>query len=371
MTQLKEIINRFEAFAPKSMASEKDPVGLHFGHLDQEIQKIMVTLDVRPEVVEEAIREDVDLIFAHHPPIFRPIKRFDTSIPQNKMYADLIKHDIAVYAAHTNLDAVPGGMNDWLAEALGLNNTQVMVKNASQTFYTLVTFVPVEDAKSVRQALHQAGAGELGDYHEAAFTSTGLGHFTPKDGANPTIGQVNQAESVQETRIELIFQEKDRSKVITNLLEAHPYEEPAYHIFENKALASQDGYGRVGDLEKAMTYRDFIAYCKEIFQVEGLRYIGHDLDSKVQRIAVMGGDGGGFFQDALKAGADVFVTGDIYYHVAHDMEAAGLKAVDPGHHIESICKKHLKDLFEGWQAEENWQLEVMASTINTDPFHYA
>ncbi|MHC9536216.1 Nif3-like dinuclear metal center hexameric protein [Dellaglioa sp. BT-FLS60] len=264
MTKILDLINRFEAFAPKSMAETGDPVGLQLGNLNNDVTKVMTTLDVRPEVVQEAIDNKVDLIFAHHPLMFRPAKNLDTTNPQNKMYADLLRHNITVYAAHTNLDNVSGGMNDWLAEQLGLQET-----------------VPLVHTNSA-------------DY----------------------------------------------------------------------------GMGRVGKLADPMTVAEFSDYCKQQFHLSGLRIISNDLAQSVQRIAVLGGDGGKFYHEAIKNQADVYVTGDIYYHTAHDMLAEGLTAIDPGHHIESICKGQLKWLFEEWNVENKWQIEIIASTLNTDPFQF-
>ncbi|MFC6260293.1 Nif3-like dinuclear metal center hexameric protein [Levilactobacillus fujinensis] len=265
---VRELVDRFEYFAPKTWAEPGDPVGLQLGSLDAEVHKVLVTLDVRPEVVAEAIAVGADFIFAHHPMMFHPAKNLDLAVPQNQMYATLLRHGITVYGAHTNLDSAPGGMNDWLAAALDLHDVIGLVPSNGTT-------------------------------------------------ATPEITM-----------------------------------------------------GRIGTLAQATTVMTFAQRCKTIFNVKGLRLISHTPDAVVKRVAVLGGSGGSFYQTALSKGADVYVTGDISYHPGHDMIAAGLSVIDPGHHIESICKPHLTQLFRQWAQENDWSITVVASTLNTDPFTF-
>ncbi|WP_395318532.1 Nif3-like dinuclear metal center hexameric protein [Fructilactobacillus frigidiflavus] len=268
MTTINEFIKRFEQFAPIELRENGDPTGFQIGNKNAEIKKIMTTLDVRPETVQEAIDNGVNFIFTHHPVMFRPAKNLDLSNPQNQMYADILKHDITVYAAHTNLDNANGGMNDWLATAIGLENISGMI-------------------------LHD-----------------------------------------------------------TNINHAAHY------------------LGRVGDLPQAITFKELAQQCKKLFNLQGLRTVTNNPDKLVRRIAVLGGSGGKFYPDAIKAGADVYITGDLYYHTSQDMLAEGLMAIDPGHHVESICKLKLKELFEKWKGENDWQFEIIASEISTDPFTF-
>ena len=372
MITVGEFIKRFEAYCPKSLAYGKDPIGLHFGNSNQPVKKIMVTLDIRPEVVEEAIYKKVDLIMAHHPPIFRPITSFDTGVPQQKMYADLIKHDIAVYAAHTNLDIVSDGLNDWLAEALWLQQTQVLSPTGKLSYKKIVVFVPITHTKQVQQAMFHAGAGQIGtNYHECSFKVKGVGEFTPIETANPVIGSVGTHEEVEEERLEMICREDLLSSVLAALRQAHPYEVPAYDVFTVENITETVGFGRVGELDSAMTLQAFLQQVQQAFQVQGLRYVvpkSMTLDTLVKRIAVCGGAGDDFYRDALAAGADVYVTGDVYFHTAHDIQAAGLTVIDPGHHIEKICVPKLIDKITTWAEELSWDVEVIASEIDTEPF---
>lgn len=367
----RELVQKFEIFAPQSIAEEGDPVGLHIGSLDRPIDKIMVTLDVRPETVQEAIENQVDFIFAHHPPIFRPLKNLNSDIPQNQMYHNLIKHDITVYAAHTNLDIVPNGMNDWLAEAIGLMDTEIMTETKREYHKKLAVMVPPENAAEVRKALTDAGAGQIGTHYvHCSYTLEGTGRFTPIAGADPTIGEVGEEEQLTEVKVEVVVPHRLVNQVTEALIEAHPYEEPAFDVYTIENLYESYGLGRVGNLAEPLSFSQFAQKMKDIFQVEGLRYITSDENRLVQRIAVCGGDGGKFYPEALKKKADVYITGDVYYHVGHDMLADGLSVIDPGHHIEEICKPKLIEIFNKWKNEEKWDVEIMQSGLNTDPFHF-
>jgi dinuclear metal center YbgI/SA1388 family protein len=259
----KKLIDRFESFAPKTIAFTNDPVGLQIGNVNNDIKRVLVTLDVRPEVVDEAIKQNCDMIFSHHPLIFRPIKNLDLSNPQNQMYAKLIQNSILVYSAHTNLDVAKGGMNDWLTEAMGLNHVQTVYSN----------------------------------------------HYD------------------------------------TNI-------------------------GRIGVLPTPVTVEEFAKTLKKIFNLEGLRLVANDNKAMVKNVAVVGGDGGKFYPEMLKAGADVFVTGDVYYHTGHDMLADGINVVDVGHNVEKICIPKLASLFNEWKANNDWKVEIIESTVNTNPYQF-
>ncbi|MHA8137938.1 Nif3-like dinuclear metal center hexameric protein [Lactobacillaceae bacterium Scapto_B20] len=261
-----DLVNRFERFAPKTIAVDHDPIGIQIGDLDRPVKKVMTTLDVRPEVVDEAIENHVDFIFAHHPVMFRPAKNLDLTNPQNAMYAKIIQHNITVYAAHTNLDDAIGGMNDWLAESIGLTKT------------------------------------------------TGLVDLSHGD--------------------------------------------------------SQFSMGRIGQLEKPISVRDFAERCKTFFNVAGLRLVSDHPEQLIQTVAILGGDGGKFFNTALAKGADLYITGDVYYHTGHDMLSAGLNVIDPGHNIEKICIPKLAALFKDWARENDWSIEVIESQVNTDPYTF-
>lgn len=372
MVTIKEFIEVYEQFAPKKLVLGSDPTGLHFGHPDQKITNVMTTLDVRPEVVQEAIDQGVDFILAHHPPVFKPVKNFDESDPQTKMYTDIIRHNIGVYASHTNLDVTQGGLNDWLAEALKLENTEILAHTYTRSHYKVAVFVPNEDSKSVLEACHEAGAGQVGDYSDVSYALQGQGRFTPSEDADPTIGSNGQTETVEEERLEFLVDENDLDAVVAAIQTAHPYEEPVYDIVKLERAGVKEGIGRIGNLEKEMTLEELLDHVKEAFNLEGLRYVlpPNNNQRTYQRIAICSGDGSSFVPDAIQSDADVYITGDVYYHTAHDLQAAGMTVIDPGHNIESMCIPKLAELVKAWSDENQWQLEVLESQTSTEPFKF-
>ncbi|MCT8139698.1 Nif3-like dinuclear metal center hexameric protein [Anaerobacillus sp. CMMVII] len=363
------IIQAFESWSPKSLAVEGDKIGLQIGTLNKPIKKVMVVLDLLDTVVDEAIKEEVDLIIAHHPIIFRPLKAIQTDRPYGKIVEKLIKHDIAVYAAHTNLDVAKGGVNDLMAQRLGLEKTEVLAQTSEIQLKKLVVFVPTEAANTVREALANAGAGHIGNYSHCTFNSEGTGTFKPEETANPYIGEANKLEFVQETKVETIFPANLQNKVVSSLKKAHPYEEVAYDIYPLDNKGEQLGLGRIGLLKEEMSLKDFALIVKQAFEVEGLRVVGN-LNDRVRKVAVLGGDGNKYVPTALFKGADVLVTGDVYYHVAHDAMMDGLNIIDPGHNVEKIMKEAVKNYLEAFFVEKNYDTKVIFSTLNTDPFTF-
>ena len=364
-----EIIKLFEMWSPKHYALEGDPVGLHIGQLNRKVEKVLVTLDVNEEVIDEAIKVGANLIIAHHPPIFRPLKNINTDSPQGKVIEKCIKNDIAVYAAHTNLDVAPGGVNDLLATQLGLKNTKVLSPTYRETLYKFVVFSPETHASTIREAMSEQGAGSIGDYEGCSFTTSGVGRFTPIGQANPYLGEVGIEEEVDEVRIEMIVPHELRDNVLQALLQVHPYEEPAYDIVKLDQAHNELGLGRVGQLEKPLTLTEFAEHVKESFDVPAVRIVGNPT-RLVKRVAVLGGDGNKYIYDAKRSGADVFVTGDLYYHVAHDAEAMGLSIVDPGHHIEKVMIDGVANYMTALCSKEKLAVTFVKSKINTEPFTF-
>lgn len=369
--KVKDLVDRFEQFAPKKLAIDHDPVGLQIGSLNNELHKVMTTLDVRPEVVDEAIANSVDFIFAHHPVMFHPAKNLNLDVPQNAMYAKLLTHGITVYAAHTNLDSADGGMNDWLAQQLGLLHIGGLVPGYESSVFRLTVQVPKVYATAVRMSLVDAG-GEVSSDQFAGYTYEidGTVYYVPKAGADPTIGVAGEPREVEDSRLEFEVPERKLSTVLKTLRDVHPLNNPLYNLIKLADKRYRFTMGRIGELPTQMSLEDFAKKCKQVFNISGLRVIANDLSRPVKKVAILGGDGGKFFNLAQQKGADVYVTGDVYYHTGHDMLAADLPVIDPGHHIESICIPRLASLFQKWATENNWPLQVIQSKINTDPFTF-
>ncbi|RNA70555.1 Nif3-like dinuclear metal center hexameric protein [Alteribacter keqinensis] len=363
------IIQAFEAFSPKHYAVEGDKIGLQVGTLNKPVKKVMVALDVIEPVVDEAIEAGVDLIIAHHPIIFKPIKSLRTDQVYGRTIEKLVKHDITVYAAHTNLDVAPGGVNDLMAEALGIKEAEVLVETFEDPLKKVVVYVPEENAQQVREAMGQAGAGHLGNYSHCTFNTKGTGIFRPGEGTDPHIGEKGKMEYVDEVKIESVFPASIEKRVVRAMTNAHPYEEVAYDLYEMAVPGRKLGLGRIGELKNEMTLKEFGEHVKEAFGVRGARVVG-DLDKKVKKVAVLGGDGNKYVNQALFKGADVFVTGDLYYHVAHDAMMEGLMMVDPGHNAEKIMKQGVAGFLSAFIDEKKYSTEVITSKVNTDPFQF-
>ncbi|GAY73069.1 Nif3-like dinuclear metal center hexameric protein [Lentilactobacillus kosonis] len=369
--KVRQIIERFEQFAPKYLAMEKDPVGLQLGSLDADVSKLMVTLDVRPEVVEEAISNGVDFIFSHHPMMFRPAKNLDLSDPQNQMYAQLLQHNITVYSAHTNLDFADNGMNDWLADQLGLKKLVGMVPGYIDPVYRLTVQVPKVYAAAVRMSLVDAGAEVNNkEYRGYTYEIDGTVFYVPKSLSDPEIGTVGEPTEQGDARLEFELFKSKIDVVLKALNDVHPLQQPLYSLLKLEDKGHRYTMGRVGELESPISLAEFTQLVKDKYGVSGLRVIANDEQRQIQKVAILGGDGGKFYPLAKRLGADVYVTGDVYYHTGHDMLAADMPVVDPGHHIESICKPKLAGMFKLWKAQLGWDIQISESQLNTDPFTF-
>lgn len=363
-----EIIQLFEQFSPKQYAMEGDRIGLQIGRLNKPVHRVMIALDVLEEVVDEAIEKEVDLIIAHHPLIYRPLKNIMTDQMPGRMIEKLLKHDITVYAAHTNLDVAKGGVNDLLAEALELSNTEVLVPTHEIHLKKLVVYVPTEQCKRVKEALGNAGAGAIGNYSHCLFSSSGIGQFLPEENANPYIGDKGKLEQVNEERIETLFPDYLEKKVVQAMIKAHPYEEVAYDIYRVDNKGESLGLGRIGEIQE-VTLGEFANIVKNALDVPTVRVVG-DLQSKVRKVAVLGGDGNKYISSAKFKGADVYITGDLYYHVAHDAMMMGLNVIDPGHNVEKIMKKGVANYLTNVSVERGYDVSIFPSEQKTDPFQF-
>ncbi|NIK13366.1 Nif3-like dinuclear metal center hexameric protein [Alkalibacillus almallahensis] len=367
--QAKDIINVLESFAPKSLAFEGDPIGLQVGDLNSSVEKVMISLDVLENVVDEAIEQNVDLIIAHHPFIFKPLKSINTNDEKGKIINKLVKHDITVYAAHTNLDIAQGGVNDWLMEQLGLQPEGVVVPTTQDTLYKMVVFVPTSHEDELRNALAEAGAGHIGQYSHCTFNSEGFGTFKPQEGTNPYIGSANELEKVQELRMETVVPASILQDVIDQANEAHPYEEMAYDVYPLELDGEPLGLGRMATLNETTTLEQFAQTVKKAFNVPQLRFVGRS-NKKVKKVAVIGGDGNKFIHQAKRQGADVLITGDVYYHTAHDALGMGLGMIDPGHHVEEVMKEGLKNELVSRTESRGYDVAFVSSNQVTEPFQF-
>lgn len=360
-----------EELAPKHYAVENDKIGLQLGTLSKPVSKVLVALDVTDEVVEEAIAEGAELIIAHHAIIFRPLAKLDTSTPAGKLYEKLIKHDIAVYISHTNLDVADGGINDWLADQAGIQEAgrQSLEDVHTDKLYKLVVFVPESHHEAVLQAIWRSGAGEIGDYSCCSFNIKGTGTFLPGEGTTPFTGSQGRLERADEVRIETIVPYSVHRKTVTAMLKAHPYEEVAYDLYPVDLKGRTFGLGRSGKLKQPATLEELAVRLKAAFDVPMLRIVG-DPNKLVKKAAVLGGSGARYVNKAKFTGADVLITGDIDYHTAHDALAAGMCIIDAGHNIEKVMKSKVAEWLGKKLTTGNYETKVVASGLDTEPFRF-
>lgn len=361
------IIRTLERLAPPHYAVPDDKIGLQVGSLNRDVRRVLVALDVTSAVVAEAVKLGAELIVAHHAFIYRPFAHLRTDTPAGALAAELLRHDLAVYIMHTNLDAAEGGINDWMADALGLEGRTVLEEVHHERLFKLVVFVPRTHQDQVRDALFAAGAGWIGNYSHCSFNVDGIGTFLPREGADPFLGQTGRLERAEEVRIETVVPDGIRRQVIEAMLRAHPYEEVAYDLYPMELKGRTVGLGRVGMLPEPEPLDAFAERVKRGFDVPFVRVVG-DGSRPVRKVAVLGGSGSRYVKRALQAGADVMVTGDIDYHTAMDAAAAGLAIVDPGHHAEKILKPRLTAWLQEQLAAEGYATEVIAATSEADPF---
>jgi len=367
-----DIFKLMEKWAPKSLAYDWDNVGLQVGSYNKPVKKIMVTLDVLESVVDEAIENEVDLIIAHHPLLFKPLNQLNLDNWRGRVIQKLIQHNITVYAAHTNLDMATGGVNDMLADLLGLENTGVLVETDPEAIYKFAVYVPETHLEPVTDALSKEGAGHLGNYSHCTFQSKGTGTFMPLTQANPFIGKQNELERVNEIKVETIVKESILANVLHAVKNAHPYEEVAYDIFPLKNVDDKLGLGRVGTLNEPITLDKFIDYVKKSLGVDNLRVSGN-LSKKIKRVAILGGSGEKYLFAARNKKADVYITGDMSFHFAQEAIEMGISVIDAGHYIEQVMKSGTKDYLDQYiqnGSMEDSNIEVIVSKVNTDPFQY-
>lgn len=362
-----EVIALFEQMYPKHLAMEGDKIGLQIGTLQKKIANVLIALDVTMEVIQEAIEKGVNLIIAHHPLIFSPLKQIRTDTEYGKIVAACIKHDIAIYVAHTNVDIAPGGVNDLLADALALTEQELLVETYEEPLKKLVVYIPKSHEQEVHIALGNAGAGAIGQYSHRTFKNEGIGTFMPEEATNPFIGSQGRIEEVEEVRLETIFPAAQQKSIIKAMEKAHPYEEVAYDIYPVEQKGKTFGLGKIGLLQEEMPLVQFAEYVKGKLAVNGVRMVGNATDI-VKKVAVLGGDGNKYFRSAKYKGADVYVTGDIYYHTAHDAMMEGLNIIDPGHNVEKVMKKGVQKRLQEALTAKKFAVTVHDSAIHTDPF---
>jgi dinuclear metal center YbgI/SA1388 family protein len=367
MNTVQDIIGFLESVAPLRLAAEWDNVGLLVGQRDVEARRVMTCLTVTPSVAAEAVEGNVQLIVAHHPVLFRGVKRLTDETAEGRVLLALIRAGVAVYSAHTAFDNAGGGINAELARRLGLTNVAPLRRGADGQSCKVVVFVPDKDLAKVSDAMFAAGAGHIGQYCECSFRLAGTGTFFGTDATNPTVGQKGRREEVSEWRLEVACPGNSVDAVVAAMQTAHSYEEPAYDVYPLKPLEARLGEGRVGDLERPVPLGELALRAKVVLEARAVQVVG-DAERVVKRVAVACGAGGEFLSDAARAYADVFLTGEMRFHDHLDAQARGVALLLPGHYAtERFGVEELAIRIRGQWPE----LEVWASRRESEPVTFA
>jgi dinuclear metal center YbgI/SA1388 family protein len=357
------VVEFLERVAPLALAAEWDNVGLLLGENMAEARRVMTCLTVTPDSAAEAVAEGVQLIVTHHPILFRSIKRLTDATPEGRMLLALARAGVAVYSPHTAFDDAEGGINDLLTRRLGLVQVAPLRRCEDARSYKVVVFTPEKDLERVSEAMFAAGAGRIGQYSECSFRLLGAGTFFGSETTNPTVGQTGRREQVPEWRLEAVCPESQVNAVLAAVRRAHSYEEPAFDVYPLRPSASAQGVGRLGTLADALALRSFAEAVKKSLHAGSVQIVGEP-EREVKRVAIACGAGGELLPDAVRARADVLLTGEARFHDYLAAQAQGLALILPGHYATERCG--IEDLADRLKAQ--WpDAVVWASRRERDP----
>lgn len=362
--KINDIIQYLESIAPPYYQESYDNAGLITGDKNHELKAVLITLDSTEAVIDEAIEKGANLIIAHHPIIFKGLSKITGSNYVERTIIKAIKHDIAIYAIHTNLDNVLNGVNAIICDKLELENTRIL-RPANNELRKLVTFIPKEHIEVVRSALFKAGAGHIGKYDCCSFNLNGVGTFRAGENTNPFVGKKNKLHFEDEIRFESIYPKASEKKIVQALINAHPYEEVAYDLYPLENSFEKIGAGMVGELKEEIDSKEFIHSLKIKLNTQMIKYTNPILKT-IKKVAVCGGAGSFLLKDAIRQKADIFISGDFTYHEFFDAENK-IIIVDIGHYeSEQFTKELIYDILN----EKFNNFACFLSEINTNPVNY-
>ncbi len=315
-----------------------DNCGLLVGDAMQEITGTLVCLDVTMPVIEEAMEKGCNLIVSHHPLIYKGVMRLTPATETGRMLLQLAQQGICVYAAHTDLDKLSWGVSGELIQRLGVENYQVL-EPVEGALKKLVTYCPTSHATKVREALWEAGAGEIGNYKHCSYQVHGEGTFCAGTSAHPYVGEIGQLHYEKESRIEVIYESRMEKKLVKKLLLAHPYEEPAFDLIALTNSYARIGLGAYGVLPQPMPTEQFLARVKETLHLPHLRCSALN-NTTIEKVAVCGGSGASLIGKAKSIGADIYLCGDLKYHEFQQAEGSIILA-DIGHYESEQFAKEI------------------------------
>ncbi|WP_214073478.1 Nif3-like dinuclear metal center hexameric protein [Mucilaginibacter sp. dw_454] len=362
--KLSQLTAYLETIAPLAYQEDYDNAGLIVGHPDQEIHQVLISLDCVEAVVDEAIATNCQAIISHHPIVFKGLKKFNGKTYVERVVEKAIRHNIALYAIHTNLDSVLPGVNGRICETLGLENLRILAPKHG-ILKKLITYVPTSHVDQVRNALFHAGAGNIGNYSECSFNADGTGTFKGNEDSDPYVGEPGVRHTERETRIETVYPANLESKILMALMLAHPYEEVAYDLYALTNQHQQIGAGMLGELDQHMDAEEFLYHLKEKMHAHVIRHTALT-GKQIKKVAVCGGSGGFLLKNAIAAGADIFITADYKYHEFFDADGKIIIA-DIGHfESEQFTQQLLYDMIH----ERFGELPLRLTSVNTNPVKY-
>ncbi|MHC4481919.1 MAG: Nif3-like dinuclear metal center hexameric protein [Planctomycetota bacterium] len=366
--KVKDIAAAIEKIVPLKLAQDWDNIGLLIGDPQKNIKNILLTIDVTGEVVAEAKRLKTDLIVSYHPVIWDGLKKITADGPTSVAY-DLVRSGIAVFSIHTALDSAIGGVNDELAEIVGIRDGEPIgdyVDSPAGDNYKLVVFIPVESAVKVSNAIFAAGAGAIGNYSHCGFQTEGKSSFLPLKGARPAIGKKGKLEKVAEVRFETIVPAEKLADCIAAMKKTHPYETPAFDCYKLYNDQSKFGLGRIGKLEKPTRVQQIIQRIKKHTGAKAVGIVGDD-KRLVRTAAVCAGSCGKIINSVIAAKADLYLTGELKHHHALAAQEAGLTCICLSHTVSErfILKKFAKQL-----QKQIRQVTIKISKKDADPFNW-
>jgi len=363
-------------------------VGLQVGRKDWPVRKIWISLDPGPDVVNDACRNDVDLLITHHPLIFHPLRSINLNTAVGAIIQQAIRHHMAIFSAHTNLDNVIDGLNDVLAQRIGIKNLKVLGKVSASENYKLVLYVPVayeqqilnsifetkagENEQQILNSIFETKAGEIGSYTCCSFRNKGTGTYRPGSSSEPFVGNVGEITHADEIRIEIVVRivvrKSDLNSVIEHVRKNHPYETMAYDIYPLIKNEDRQGSGRIGDLAESMELISFARSIKEKLGLNSIKVAGNP-DLTVKTAAVCTGSGSSLMNNFISSGAQVYISGDLRYHDARAVEAANLGLIDIGHFAsEHLIVDVLTDRLKKVLSQHEIYVKVEAYGLENDPF---
>jgi len=367
--RVSDILEIIDGIAPFRLAEEWDNVGLQVGDPTTTASRIMIALDPCREAVDEAVASDCQLLLTHHPLIFTSIRSLNLQEQPGEILAKALRNNLSIAALHTNYDIADGGINDLLAERIGLTCIEPLARHEGEELVKLAVFVPKGHEEQVMEALFRSG-GHMGNYSDCSFQTEGVGTFRPLSGAKPFLGSPGRREYAEEKRIEVLLRREDVPSACRALVEAHPYEEPAFDLYPLLNKGACRGLGRIGNLREALPLAQLASRLKDELSLIALRIVGDGARSMV-KVALCAGSGASLLRQAHGLGADVLVTGDVKYHDAREAEMLGIALVDIGHFaseipmVRGVCARLREEV-----KAKGFTAEIMACKRERDPFEY-